>query len=107
MGGGGGGVGGLRRVWGGKKVGNKVGIGGRDRIKVGRMKENTLLDFCAVKFILYLVCIVLTTISWYFCHRKQEMNSVQKEIQCLNFGVVCICIMTSLITIFGKDTWRL
>ena len=59
----------LKRVWGVKKVENKVGIWGGgegDRIKIGRMKENTVLDFCAVKFILNLICIVLTTISWYF-----------------------------------------
>lgn len=39
---------------GGKKVRNKVGIGGGgegDRIKIGRMKENTVLDSCAIKFI--------------------------------------------------------
>ena len=50
----------------GENLGGGGGEGGGDRIKIGRMKENTVLNFCAVKFILNLICIVLTTIFWYF-----------------------------------------
>ena len=49
------GGGGRWEGWGGRKESEKQGGnwggGGGDRIKIGRMKENTVLDSCAVKFI--------------------------------------------------------